>query len=291
MPNTAVLWIRDGVLVDRMHINPVAFAFATWIFSTPELRKKTTIETLINFGFEKSGLSCAEKIRMYNSECEGIVANIEPAASYYNDLASVAAKSGANYFNGAIELLQDLKNRGVQNFITSAVEQDVLSEWYAGQQGREIAPYMCEVLGGRENFSKGRDHFEYVFGLGNQTIYYVADAVNEIQTGAKYSRNYNILPVGFGNVISVDRVLEGVSHVKKALLSCGSEQGAIGDSLQDTLLDVTKIELLDRQAIQSSLIKAGAQSVVEGTNETIMPNLRQFFERQSLLSPNYHSAM
>lgn len=33
---TAIIWIRDGVLVDRMYINPVAFAFASWMNVKPE---------------------------------------------------------------------------------------------------------------------------------------------------------------------------------------------------------------------------------------------------------------
>ncbi len=73
---TAILWIRDGVLVDRMHINPVAFAFAVWVFSNPKKRLNTTLEGLINFGFEKSGFACADKMQMYNSECHDILTDV-----------------------------------------------------------------------------------------------------------------------------------------------------------------------------------------------------------------------
>src|ERR1700722_12473301 len=115
MSNTAVFWIRDGALVDRMHINPVAFAYAAWLFSASDRRKQTTLAGLINFGFERSGFSCADKLRLYNIEREDIVADVEGAASFYNALSSEAA-GGANYFTGTVELLRDLQAAGVQNF-------------------------------------------------------------------------------------------------------------------------------------------------------------------------------
>ena len=138
MSHIAVMWIRDGVLVDRMHINPVAFAFAVWAFTDPERRTNTTLEGLINFGFEKSGLSCADKMRLYNSERENVLMDVDAAAGYYNLLAAEAAAS-ADYFNGAVELLRDLHEAEVQNFITSAVEQQVLDAWKSTEQGRMIS--------------------------------------------------------------------------------------------------------------------------------------------------------
>ncbi len=285
MPNTAVMWIRDGVLVDRMHINPVAFAYAMWIFCNPAERRRTTLENLINFGFAKSGYSCAEKLRMYNSECENILSQVDAAAEFYNALVSEAA-SDARYFNGAPELLSDLQSGGIKNFITSAVEQKILDEWLLGQKGREIADYLHEVLGKRENFSKGRDHFEHVSRLGNKTIYYVADATSEIQTGARYSQDYNIVPVGFANVITVERVLEAVEHVKKALRACAPNPLLVSNPVQSTELDPTKIIVPDQKAVQLSLTEAGAQQVVEGTGASFMQNLRHYFEGQSLLQPS-----
>ena len=289
MPNTAVLWIRDGVLVDRMHINPVAFAFAVWVFSAPERRTHTSLEALINFGFEKSGLSCADKMRLYNSEREDILTDVEPAASYYNVLASEAA-TVATYFTGAAELLQDLQSAGVQNFITSAVEQGVLGTWSHSQQGLTIAPYLTEILGKRHNFSKGRDHFEYVSrGLGIQKIYYVADATAEIQTGKEFSQDYNITPIGFGNVITVDRVLEAVNLVSQALIVCGADTIPFRISVQEIQVDGAKISLPSEHEIETALCKAGAESVVTGAQAKILQNLRKYFEERSLLQPSVTS--
>jgi phosphoglycolate phosphatase-like HAD superfamily hydrolase len=286
MPNTAVLWIRDGVLIDRMHINPVAFAFAVSVFSTPDRRLNTTLEDLINFGFEKSGLSCADKMRLYNSEREDILMDVETAAGYYNVLASEAA-TVAKYFTGAAELLRDLQSAGVQNFITSAVEQDVLDTWSHSQQGLTIAPYLTEILGKRHNFSKGRDHFEYVSRvLGNQKIYYVADATAEIQTGKEYSQDYNIAPIGFGNVITVDRVLEAVKLVSQALIECGIGKIPFPISVQEIQVDGVKISLPTEHEASITLCKAGAESVITGTKAKIMQNLRRYFEERSLLQPS-----
>lgn len=206
--NTAILWIRDGVLVDRMHINPVAFAFVAWRFSSPRRRSKvTTPATLINFAFEKSGFSCREKLQKYNAERENIVEDIDGAANYYNVLATEAAAS-ADYFPGTEDLLRDLHRAGAQNFITSAVEQEVLDAWHMSPAGKRIAPYLKEILGNRPHFAKGRDHFEYVYSrLGNRNIYYVADATSEIKTGREFSQTHHVVPVGFGYEITIERVL------------------------------------------------------------------------------------
>jgi hypothetical protein len=269
-----------------MHINPVAFAFAAWLFTAPERRPNTTLEDLINFGFEKSGLSCADKMRLYNSEREDILMDVETAAGYYNVLASEAAIV-AKYFTGTAELLQDLQSAGVQNFITSAVEQDVLDTWSQSEQGVMIAPYLREILGKRHNFSKGRDHFEYVSrGLGNQKIYYVADATAEIQTGKQYSQEYNITPIGFGNVITVDRVLEAFKLVSQALTVCSVDTIPLPIAVEEIQVDGAKISLPTEHEIEITLCKAGAESVVTGTKQKIIQNLRGYFEERSLLQPS-----
>lgn len=286
MSNSAVFWIRDGVLVDRMHINPVAFAFASWVFSNPERRPNTTLEGLINFAFEKSGLSCADKMRLYNSEREEILTDVETAASYYNLLASEAA-STAKYFPGAVELLADLQSAGVKNFITSAVEQGVLDTWSDSRQGLMIAAYLSETLGKRHNFSKGRDHFEYVWrSLDNAKIYYVADATAEILSGKESSKAYNIEPIGFGNVITVDHVLEAIKTVSQALIVCGIDIIPFPIAAQEIQVDGAKISLPTEHEIESALYKAGAESVVTGSKERIIQNLRAYFEEVSLLQPS-----
>lgn len=263
--NTAILWIRDGVLIDRMHINPVAFAFAAWQFSSPE-RRRTTPEDLINFGFEKSGVSCLEKLKMYNAEREKIVRDVDAAASYYNVIASEAAND-AEYFPGVIELLNDLQLCGAQNYITSAVEQTALDVWSSTRQGASVSPYLKEILGRRENFSKGKDHFEYVRQhLGNQKIYYVADATSEIRTGKEFSRDFGIIPVGFGYVITVDRVVEATKTI------CSEH-----DPQNDFRVDFSKIKLPQEEEIATALRDAGAETVVSGDRNSIVASLRDFF--------------
>lgn len=147
MSKNAVLWIRDGVLVNRMHINAVAFAASVWVFVAPE--RRPAIESLINFGFEKSGVSFAEKMRLYNLDLENILGDVDQAANFYNELTSEAAVH-ATLFEGAEALLQDLSQGGTSNCITSAVEQYVLEAWATSQQGSRIVPYLKEILGRRE---------------------------------------------------------------------------------------------------------------------------------------------
>jgi hypothetical protein len=220
MRAVATMWIRDGVLVNRMHVNPVAFAFSYWFFVPPEKKRSISLESLINFGFAKSGVSCAEKMMLFNTECGALVEDIEAAASFYNVLATEAAKS-CTYFEGAIQLLQDLRAAGAQNFITSAVEQSVLDDWAGSSQGSLIAPYLTEVLGKRLNFLKGANHFEYVASrVGGEPIYYVADAEFEISTAREYSSRYNLVPIGFGYAIQKQQVMDAVELVQKALSVC-----------------------------------------------------------------------
>src|SRR5688572_2570439 len=103
MSKRAVLWIRDGVLVDRMPINATAFAFAAWRFTSPANRMATAFPRLINFAFEKSGVSCDEKLNLYELEVERVLSDREGAVRYYNRLAT-AAGSHAQFFDGAVEL-------------------------------------------------------------------------------------------------------------------------------------------------------------------------------------------
>ncbi|MBX9669764.1 MAG: hypothetical protein K2X93_19225 [Candidatus Obscuribacterales bacterium] len=276
MAPNAVFWIRDGVLVDRMHINPVAFAFSTFAFAPIEKRKNSLLEELINFGFEKSGYSCADKIRLYNVERAHLVDNIDNAAAFYNAVATEAALS-TDYFPGVEELVSDLTEAGCHNFITSAVEQEVLNAWSRSEQGQRIARSLKEILGQRDGFTKGRDHFAYVSEKhGAERIFYVADAVLEIQTGNGHSSEFNITPVGFGNVITVERVMEAVCIASNAASACDASKVPYPISFPS--VDEKKIQLPDSETISSSLTAAGAHTVVSGTKDSIMEDLRNYFE-------------
>ncbi len=172
----------------------------------------------------------------------------------------------------------------MQNFITSAVEQDVLDQWSYSQTGSIISPYLQQILGKRYKFSKGRDHFKYVSqGLGHERIYHVADAPTEIQTARDFSRDYNIVPVGFGNVITVDRVLFAVQLVSEALCLCGTENIPFPISKAEIHVDAAKIHMMAEDEISMALQNAGAESVITGTSNRIMHNLRTFFEDNELL--------
>ncbi len=282
MIKVAVLWIRDGVLVDRMHINPVAFAFTVWMFSAPQKRANTTLAELITFGFEKSGLSCADKIRLYNEQCYELVEDIAAAATYYNFLATEAART-ESFFTGAPELLRDLETNGVANFITSAVEQEVLDAWLKGQQGSQIAASLIEILGARKGFSKGRDHFEYVFrSLGVDKIFYIADAAAEIYTARQYADEYGIVPVGFANVITLDRVFDAVSLVSRASASSAGPSVPFPMPLSEIQVEEAAVSVPEGPEIVNALRAAGADTVITGDPELMMQNLRNYFEQGPL---------
>lgn len=277
------MWIRDGVLIDRMHINPVAFAFASFLYIPPELREGTDLETLINFGFEKSGFSCADKMIMYNRQRRDILHPVHEAAGYYNVLASEAASS-CQCFPGTVDLLRDLSQSGVRNYITSAVEQYVLDAWAQTPQGLLIMPYMEEILGRRYNLSKGKDHFQHVAQeLRGGTIYYVADAVAEIQAAQKYVFDYNISAIGFGHVIGAGRVAQALELVKQAYDRLGADSVPYPLLAGNLEIDMERLELADESKMVPALREAGAQYVVSGNTSEIMPSLRRYFTECSVL--------
>lgn len=279
MSQTAVMWIRDGVLIDRMPINAAAFGCASWLFAPAESRKPGILESLVSFAFEKSGFSCAAKILMYNAQRENIVGDVEAAAALYNVIASAAGNS-AQYFNGAIELLNDLKGNGVHNFVSSAAEQSVLDEWLQGPQGRQIADSLRETLGKRQRFSKGKDHFKHVSESGCHRIFYVADALSEVRTASAHSHEYNISPIGFANEITTERVLDAIELVRQELAKLDRAQlPQSTDELLGLKVDASKVVCPDPVANRRGLQAEGAIEVIEGDRDNLMPNLRKYFDK------------
>ncbi len=281
------MWIRDGVLIERMHINAVSFAYAAALSSYSTTKGKTDLCELIEYAFEKSGLSCAEKIDLYNRECQKTACDPESTVGFYNEIATEAAKE-AKYFDGAIKLLEDLKCGGNANFITSALEQELLDRWLMAPQGQQIANSLSAVLGKRGDFTKGRSHFQHVSQLGYGKIYYVADAVFEISTSAKLADEFRIVPIGFGNEIARHSIYDAVQIVSAAALRRKqelnlSEHGEAIFGELTTNLEALKAKLVDPKTDPKLLAEAGAQVVIKGEKSTLMRHLRQYFESQNLL--------
>jgi phosphoglycolate phosphatase-like HAD superfamily hydrolase len=283
MPRTAVFWIRDGVLVDRMHVNPVAFAVACLAHADPQSIEQTTMTALVNFGFETSGISCADKMRRFNGERFHLVPDVAVAAAYYNALAGEAA-SHCQYFDGACELVERLKGDGVLNFITSAVEQSLLDTWALTPQGKRLAPHLTEILGKRPDCEKGEQHFKHVCQrYGVEKIFYVADAVAEIANGAQLSNQFNISPIGFAHVITPAKVRLAHKLVMDARSKLAPASGAI--SASDFALNETELCLPDENALTAMLKKAQATCVVGGNSDQIINNLATYFQTLGVLTP------
>lgn len=279
MPGAAIMWIRDGVLVNRMHLNPVAFAFAYWLFTPPEQRSRLSIERLINFGFTKSGFSCSDKMFLFNQENDNALQNVDAAAAFYNELATLAADS-CSYFDGAVDLLSDLQKAGAYSYITSAVEQEVLDKWSQSPQGKVISPKLMEILGRRANFFKGTDHFEYVSDtVKPDCIYYVADAVSELLTVLANKERFKIVSIGFSYCIDRPQVMEAVALVKQTLPAV-----PVNVPYPDEIeVDESRLQVPEEYQLAESLRGAGADHVVGGDSHEIFGNLRKYFEVQGLL--------
>ena len=275
MHKTAFFWIRDGVLVDRMHINPVAFAVAVLEHADAKQATRTNLTELVNFAFATSGISCTDKIRKFNGERFLLVSDVPAAAEYYNKLATDAAVH-CHYFDNACALLKRLKHAGALNFITSAVEQSVLDSWAKSAQGSLVAPHLTEILGQRENFNKGKDHFAYVCErYGVNRIIYVADAVSEIANGAQFAKQFNIVPIGFAHVITPAKVRLAYDLVMEARNRLS--QPYIVTPKQLNLVE-SELTLPDEQSLTRMLKSAQAAHVIDGSSEQIMNNLADHFE-------------
>ncbi|MBP7864202.1 hypothetical protein KA183_21125 [bacterium] len=266
---TAYMWIRDGVLINRMHVNPVAFALSYWFNLEQEQKESVTIETLINFGFQKSGYSCLEKMRLFNTEHSPLLSNLEDAVANYNVLAATAGER-CTYFDFAPQLLQKLSNEGCKNYITSALDQQIIDNWINSAQGKESENSIDEILGHRPGFNKGADHFKYVSEkVEGGRIFYIADAVSEISTGAKYSEQFNITTIGFAYHIDNNAVEQAYNLILELLTSTNGGT----TTAQLPALDKSKINLPQSHEIVEALKNAGADAVVTGSSATIMANL------------------
>lgn len=274
MKRTAVFWIRDGVLVDRMSVNAVAFAVATLAHANQSASSNTSLTELVNFAFATSGISAADKMSKLNST-QPTVDDVAAAAAYYNKLAGESATQ-CRYFPGACGLLKQLRELGALNFITSAVEQPVLDAWAESQQGKLSSAHLTEILGARdEGFKKGRAHFAYVFEhYGVERIFYVADATAEISTGAQCQQDFNISPIGFAHVITAEKVRQAHQLVIDAH-SRLAESSLRGPG-QNLVLDETGLSLPGSDGLHEALQNAGASYVVSGDASQIMSRLAAY---------------
>ncbi len=280
--NIALLWIRDGVLIERMHINAIAFALTYYTFVLPETQAQISLSKLINYAFLKSGYSCFDKIKFFNKDSGINLIDIDIATKYYNSLASAAGKH-AQYFPGIIDLLHDLSNNSIKNFITSAISQNVLDTWAMSQQGKLSSKYITQILGSKENFSKGYDHFNFIKEKYRiDKIIYVADAESEIATGNLYARQFNITPVGFANVITTDKIITDLKNVFELTKSLQ----AIPPYPLTTLpkLKADDILLPDKDELIKALYDNGAKVVVsaDATN-SIVDNLKAYLVKSEIL--------
>ncbi|MBI5172064.1 MAG: hypothetical protein HY986_04205 [Candidatus Melainabacteria bacterium] len=297
---SAAVWIRDGVLIDRMPLNALAFAYCyqavllKQIHTNPHHslpRTIPSISTLTNFALAKSGISCADKAGAFG---EKAISDDTPTqvAALYNQLCAVAG-SKCQYFPGAIDLLKDLQQAGVQNFISSALEQEVLDHWLTSKQGLALAPYLAENLGKRKDFAKGKDHFAHVAKLTQrqipEPILYVADARQEIMQAKSCQTSFNLLIVGFAHCLKREKfaqadelILTSINehrHLRESALGVylNNEAGRAEEQGSPLKLSLKVLELPD----DSGLAGAGADLLVEGAGSEIFNLLRQKLQAPS----------
>jgi hypothetical protein len=284
----AFTWIRDGVLVNRMHVNAVAFAMTYWLFTKKVYRVGIGLEQLINFGFAKSGLSCAEKMALFSADCgyppdAQFTGAIDQASAFYNELATMMARS-CTYFDGAILLIRQLQELGALNFITSAVEQEVLDTWAQSPDGLELSPYLTEILGKRPGFTKGHDHFAHVAKLAEGgDIFCIADAPAEIAMARQLSDQFHIVPIGFAYAVQKDDVIKAAA-LAEALICDPDATWRVPPprkiSAGQLAVNADRIYLPEAQELVNDLQVAGADFVVVGPAHSIMGALSSLLTRR-----------
>ena len=98
-----------------------------------------------------------------------------------------------------------------------------------------------------------------------ERIIFVADAVSEISTGASFASEFNIIPIGFANVITVDDIQAAHRLVISAHATISNS-----DSNNDFALESSNLLLPDEEALVQSLKEAKAAYVVTGEASKIM---------------------
>lgn len=253
-----------------MPLNAVAFAFSYLHHVPAPHRQNHPIETLINFAFAKSGISCADKMKLFVTECGGAAVDVSAASTFYNELASTAARE-CSYFPGAIELLRNLSRHGAKNYITSAVTQNVLDSWRDSAQGTVSRNYIEEILGSRSGFHKGADHFAYVAEKHPPPVCYIADAPAEIEAAVQQGALFNIVPIGFAFQITRDMILHAVDLVARNVPP---------EFELDFAVDPKLLHCESHAGVESALRNTGAPYVVSGTFETIFSNLSKLLSTE-----------
>ncbi len=247
----AVFWIKDGVILNAMPANSVAFAL-----SVRKIAPKEKLEDLVNFYFDASGFSTDEKVKLLNSRKGYDVISASQFKSFSDAFAGYKSKSKPKYNSGIPELLGELKrDYDVLNFVTSIADQKVLDDWMENA-GRDIK--IDEALGTRsEDFKKGRAHFAYVGEKYNVTkTYLVADAPSEIRMGT----SLKIKAVGYANPTTPEMIASAV------------EELAPGEKI-----DASGLRLPGYGKISSEMEEAGADAIVRDAG-----GLKEYFRKELL---------
>lgn len=268
----ATAWIRDGVLVERMHVNPCAFALSYLALGEKCAGLPLSAQSLtglVQFAFDYSGISCRDKAALF-AEKNNISLeekDLLKLTDTYNDVAAAAAHS-CRYFPGTVSLLTKLARAQCKNFITSAVAQPVLDKWLATPTGQEIAPQLYEVLGERPGFSKGQGHFKHISQIvAGEPIYYIADAPLEITQALPFHMSLGVETIAFANNIDNQKVQSGYQLARQAC----AQVGLADDTLR--ALEKIKPSEINLPDPQIALRKAGAHHIVSGPADTIYKEL------------------
>lgn len=193
------------------------------------------------------------------------IVDADCGASRYKELSSVVGPR-CHYFPGMLSLLKSLASDGVDNYITSAVDQKSLDAWQASEQGQQLDGAIHNILGSKDGFTKGRDHFEFVARQGYTKIIYVADAALEIRQAKAVANELPLQTIGFANVITPSCISKAMKRIKFA----NPSDPNVPESNEDS---ASAVVLPTQEHLKKTLSESGCDQIAEGSSDEIVRHL------------------